>query len=144
MQITPGEVMPIYSDREFDYVLKKHADQLVVVCASSTDCKPCQTFEPVFDVSISSSCINLSGLWDLLSFTLRGLTMQSCTTEQPGSAWPMQYSSFKLKTSSVGSELPSILICGKNKSSECRSSRDVRPVSEQSYIAVKISGCHCR
>ena len=43
--------MPIYSDREFDHVLKKHADQLVVVCASSTDCKPCQSFEPVFDVS---------------------------------------------------------------------------------------------
>lgn len=53
MQVTPGEVMPIYSDREFDYVLKKHADQLVVVCASSTDCKPCRSFEPVYDVSSS-------------------------------------------------------------------------------------------
>ena len=47
--------MPIYSDREFDHVLKKHADQLVVVCASSTDCAPCRTFEPVFDVSIPCS-----------------------------------------------------------------------------------------
>ena len=60
MQVTPGEVMPIYSDREFDYVLKKHADQLVVVCASSTDCKPCRSFEPVYDVSNSSLCIRLS------------------------------------------------------------------------------------
>lgn len=60
MQITPGEVMPIYSDREFDYVLKKHADQLVVVCASSTDCKPCRSFEPVYDVSDSSLCTGLS------------------------------------------------------------------------------------
>lgn len=50
MQVTPGVVSPVYSDREFDHVLKKHADQLVVVCASSTDCKPCRSFEPVFDV----------------------------------------------------------------------------------------------
>lgn len=46
----PGEVMPIYSDREFDHVLKKHADQLVVVCASSSDCVPCRGFEPVYEV----------------------------------------------------------------------------------------------
>lgn len=50
LQVTPGVVSPVYSDREFDYVLRKHADQLVVVCASSTDCKPCRSFEPVFDV----------------------------------------------------------------------------------------------
>lgn len=50
MQVTPGVVSPVYSDLEFDHVLKMHADQLVVVCASSTDCKPCRSFEPVFDV----------------------------------------------------------------------------------------------
>lgn len=49
LEITPGEVMPIYSDREFDHVLKKHADQLVVVCASSSDCVPCRGFEPVYE-----------------------------------------------------------------------------------------------
>ena len=60
MQVTPGEVMPIYSDREFDYVLNNHADQLVVVCACSTDWKPCRFFETVFDVSNSSLCIRMS------------------------------------------------------------------------------------
>ncbi|KAL3154100.1 hypothetical protein ABBQ32_013636 [Trebouxia sp. C0010 RCD-2024] len=49
MEVTPGVVSPVYSDLEFDHVLKMHADQLVVVCASSTDCKPCRSFEPVFD-----------------------------------------------------------------------------------------------
>jgi hypothetical protein len=42
--------MPIYSDCEFDHVLKKHAGQLVVVCASSSDCVPCRGFEPVYEV----------------------------------------------------------------------------------------------
>lgn len=51
-QVTPGEVMPIYSDREFDHVLKKHDDQLVVVCASSSDCVPCRGFEPVYEVCL--------------------------------------------------------------------------------------------
>ncbi len=50
VQVMPGEVMPVYSDREFDHVLKKHADQLVVVCASSSDCVPCRGFEPVYEV----------------------------------------------------------------------------------------------
>ena len=54
MQITSGEVMPIYSDREFDHVLKMHGDQLTIVCASSTDCVPCRAFEPVFQVSLPS------------------------------------------------------------------------------------------
>lgn len=49
LEVMPGEVMPIYSDCEFDHVLKKHADQLVVVCASSTDCVPCRGFEPVYE-----------------------------------------------------------------------------------------------
>lgn len=48
LEITSGEVMPIYSDREFDHVLKMHGDQLTIVCASSTDCVPCRAFEPVF------------------------------------------------------------------------------------------------
>lgn len=46
--------MPIYSDREFDHVLKMHGDQLTIVCASSTDCVPCRAFEPVFQVSLPS------------------------------------------------------------------------------------------
>ena len=49
--MTPGEVQSIYSDGEFEHVLKKHADQLVVVCASSSDCVPCRAFEPLFEVS---------------------------------------------------------------------------------------------
>ena len=51
IQVTPGEVQSIYSDGEFEHVLKKHADQLVVVCASSSDCVPCRAFEPLFEVS---------------------------------------------------------------------------------------------
>ena len=67
VQVTPGEVMPIYSDREFDYVLKKHADQLVVVCASSTDCVPCRNFEPVFDVSTPTFVSKLPLPWPCVS-----------------------------------------------------------------------------
>ena len=48
--MTPGEVQNIYSDGEFEHVLKKHAGQLVVVCASSSDCVPCRGFEPVYEV----------------------------------------------------------------------------------------------
>ena len=50
MQVTPGEVHHIYSDQEFDHVLNKHADQLVIVCASSMDCVPCKAFDPAFKV----------------------------------------------------------------------------------------------
>lgn len=64
--------MPIYSDREFDYVLKKHADQLVVVCASSTDCVPCRNFEPVFDVSTPTF---ISMLFIVLAMSLDQLHM---------------------------------------------------------------------
>lgn len=85
MQITPGEVMPIYSDREFDYVLKKHADQLVVVCASSTDCTPCRGFEPVYDVRSSSLCVNVPQRY-LFSRPLSHLITQHCITKQAGSA----------------------------------------------------------
>lgn len=49
INVTPGEVQSIYSDGEFEHVLKKHADQLVVVCASSSDCVPCRAFEPLFE-----------------------------------------------------------------------------------------------
>lgn len=54
--------MPIYSDREFDHVLKKHADQLVVVCASSSDCVPCRGFEPVYEVHLLLTHHSLKGL----------------------------------------------------------------------------------
>ena len=33
-------------------MLKTHADQLVIVCASSTDCGPCKLFEPLFKVAL--------------------------------------------------------------------------------------------
>jgi hypothetical protein len=54
--------MPIYSDCEFDHVLKKHADQLVVVCASSSDCVPCCGFEPVYEVHMLLTQHLLKGL----------------------------------------------------------------------------------
>ena len=51
--------MPIYSDREFDCVLQKHADQLVVICASSSDCVPCRAFEPSYEVGMLSCAFDL-------------------------------------------------------------------------------------
>ena len=86
MQVTPGVVAPVYSDREFDHVLKKHADQLVVVCASSTDCKPCRSFEPVFDVgAFVISYLSTTAFWCLSGYGLPDLAWGS----YQATMWPL-------------------------------------------------------
>lgn len=79
--MTPGKVLPIYSDREFDYVLEKHADQLVVICASSTDCGPCRNFEPAFEVCSTAcerqqldACFTYSAMYLYLAFMTLALS----------------------------------------------------------------------
>lgn len=46
----------IWSEEEFDWVLREHAQQLVVLEASLTWCRPCKGFERAFQVQ---ECFNL-------------------------------------------------------------------------------------
>ena len=50
MQLKAGEVNFIWSEEEFDWVLSEHAQQLVVLEASLTWCRPCKGFERAFQV----------------------------------------------------------------------------------------------
>ena len=62
MQLKAGEVNFIWSEEEFDWVLSEHAQQLVVLEASLTWCRPCKGFERAFQVSHlhhhPADCIN--------------------------------------------------------------------------------------
>jgi hypothetical protein len=49
-----GEVAIIFSEAELDDVLKAHKDDLVVLEASLTWCRPCKGFEPSYKVSCLS------------------------------------------------------------------------------------------
>ncbi len=50
MQLKSGEVNFIWSEEEFDWVLSEHAQQLIVLEASLTWCRPCKGFERAFQV----------------------------------------------------------------------------------------------
>ena len=50
MQLKDGEVNFIWSEEEFDWVMRERAQQLVVLEASLTWCRPCKGFERAFQV----------------------------------------------------------------------------------------------
>ena len=50
MQLKTGEVNCIWSEEEFDWALKEHAQQLIVLEASLTWCRPCKGFERALQV----------------------------------------------------------------------------------------------
>ena len=50
MQLKSGEVNVIWSEEEFDWVLSERAQQLIVLEASLTWCRPCKGFERAFQV----------------------------------------------------------------------------------------------
>jgi Ca2+-binding EF-hand superfamily protein len=49
VQWTPGQVLTVFSEEEFDQILAANPDRLVCIQASLTWCRPCIGFEPTYD-----------------------------------------------------------------------------------------------
>ena len=52
VQVNPGEVIHIFSDQEFEQILKHYPDQTIAIMASLTWCRPCIGFEKSYEVRL--------------------------------------------------------------------------------------------
>ena len=52
VQVTPGEVIHIFSDQEFEQILKNYPNQTIAIMASLTWCRPCIGFEKSYEVRL--------------------------------------------------------------------------------------------
>lgn len=100
VQVNPGEVIHIFSDQEFEQILKNYPDQTIAVMASLTWCRPCIGFEKSYEVRllvgyrsriVSSARWLCFILWTCSSITCRDLLR--CTRTSSSSSFmaiPMQ------------------------------------------------------
>lgn len=81
MQLKSGEVNSIWSEEEFDWALSEHAQQLIVLEASLTWCRPCKGFERAFQVRHTQLPVaSTSLLCSARSGVLRYTSMASTST----------------------------------------------------------------
>ena len=56
VQVNPGEVIHIFSDQEFEQILKNYPNQTIAIMASLTWCRPCIGFEKSYEVRLQVGC----------------------------------------------------------------------------------------
>ena len=66
VQATPGEVLMFFSEAEFDFLLDSHAEQLIVLEAGLSWCRPCKGFEKTFQVSQLYTAVQKHQAWACL------------------------------------------------------------------------------